>query len=190
MDEKKEIITPDEDEKEEDKQTVPLSRFQEVYREKKELEEKISSLETKKADGTITSDEKKELEAKNYLKNLFKEVSKEEQEETKKAERIELESFNKEIEEIITLNPDVKKADFLKFIEVEADKYDIKSVNGAMSLYRKLEDVSKSASEKTKKDISSKPKLPTHEGGGGETYDDKGKSLYQIANEAKKELNK
>jgi len=175
---------------EEDKQTVPVSRFKEVYREKKELEEKISSLEAKKNEGTITSDEKKELEAKTYLKNLQKEVVKEMEEEKAKTAKEELTKFNQQVEDTLVVNTDVKKAEFLKFIEEEAENYGIESVDGAMKLYRKFNDLSKEVADKTKKEISSKPKMPTHEGGGKSTYDDSNKSLYDIVNEAKKELTK
>ena len=178
MDEKEEIITPEEDKP----KTVPLSRFNEVYGEKKALEEKLKEKEV--------PDDKKEQEAKNYLKNLQRETLKEIRAEEEKAKEQELANFNKEVAEILELNSDVKKADFLKFIEEEAEKYGVQSVSGSMSLYRKFEEVSKTSSDKTKREISSKPKLPSNEGGGNETYNDSGKSLYQIANEAKKELNK
>jgi hypothetical protein len=169
----------------EDKQTVPVSRFKEVYREKKELEQKVSSLEAKKEE---TPDEKKELEAKTYLKNLQKEVLKEMEEEKVRASKEELTKFNQQVEDTLVINTDVKKAEFLKFIEEEAEHYGIESVDGAMKLYRKFNDLSKEVADKTKKDISSKPKMPTHEGGGKPAYDDGNKSLYEIANEAKKEL--
>ena len=92
MDEKEEIITPEEDKP----KTVPLSRFNEVYGEKKALEEKLKEKEV--------PDDKKEQEAKNYLKNLQRETLKEIKAEEEKAKEQELANFNKEVAEIIELN--------------------------------------------------------------------------------------
>ena len=200
-DEEKEIeegSSPSEEESQEEKteeeqegKTVPYERFKEIYKKGKDLEQEVSSLKAKGQEGGLSADEKKELDAKVYLKKIAKEAIDEIEASKAEVTKKEQQTFDDEVAETLDINPDVKKADFLKFIEKEAQTYGIDSVEGAMKLYKKFNEVSKDASEKTKKDIASKPGLPKHEGGGGETPpDDSKKSLYQIVADDKKELTK
>jgi len=169
-----------------EEKTVPYSRFKEVISDKQKLEQQLQELQQKKENvGLTTEEEKKEKAAKDYLKTLTKEVISESKKEEAEKEEQEQKQFNSEIEEVLENNPDVKKADFLKFIEEKAEKYGIESVTGAMSLYREFANIEK----KTREDILKKPKMPTSEGSGNiKSYDYKGKSLDQIAEDSKKEL--
>ena len=166
-----------------EEKAVPYTRFKEVNDKMKTLEGEIAALKTQKSDGGLNPEQKKELEAKTYLKNLLKETL----DETKSAEsekkQAELAKFNQDVSEILSVNADVKKDDFLKFVEEEAATYGIKSVDSAMKLYRKINNLSKEVSEKTKKELLGRPKLPEHEGGGKQEPSDAGKSLWQIADE-------
>ena len=85
----------------------------------------------------------------------------------------------------------MKKDDFLSFLEKEGDDYS--SIQAAMKAYKRLSNVEKEAIGKAKQELQKKPKLPAHEGGGGRqdySESDKGKSLWQIAQEAATELSK
>ena len=166
-----------------EEKAVPYTRFKEVNDKMKTLEGEITALKTQKSDGGLSPEQKKELEAKTYLKNLLKETMDETKTAESQKEKAELEKFDQDVSEILSVNADVKKDDFLKFVEEEAATYGIESVDGAMKLYRKMNDLSKEVSEKTKKELLGRPKLPEHEGGGKQEPSDAGKSLWQIADE-------
>ena len=155
----------------------------------KEIEGEIQGLKGK---SEPTAEDKRELEAKQYLKNLLKETLKEEKDTEAQAKAKEEETFGNEVNNILAINTDVKRADFLKFIEDKAESYGIESIEGAMRLYKDLGNITKETSDKTKKDILGKPKLPQSEGDGISKTppDDKGKSLWQIAQEAIQGLSK
>ena len=175
--------TPESEEKE---QTVPIHRFQEVYGKMKSLEQDITALKNQGEKSGLSEEQRKELQAKEYLKGLLKETLAEDKKSKETAEQAEAQQFKEQVGEVLDINTDVKKSDFLKFLETEADSYGIEDVKGAMNLYRKLNNLSKEVAEKTKKELSQKPSLPSHEGGSAmkEYPEDKGKSLWQIAKEA------
>jgi hypothetical protein len=171
---------------EEKEQTVPLKRFQEVYGEKKELESRIAELQTKKSDEGLSPEEKKELDAKQYLEKLINTTLDERDKSQSEKEKREQKEFEESVSNILLVNPDVKKSEFLKFVEEKADIYGIKGVEGAMKLYRDINNLSKTVSEKTKEDLKKKPNLPksdTSMSTESRPDSDKGKSLSQIANE-------
>lgn len=172
-----------------EEKTVPYSRFKEVNDKMRGLERDISSLKAAKSAGELSEEQQKELKAKEYLKGLLKETIEEQKKQTAEEEAKEQTLFEQEVEEALLANTDVKRAEFLKFIEEEGDDYS--SVQAIMKGYKRLAETSKTASEKTKKELAGKPSLPTSEGGGGEkpaAETDKGKPLWQIAVEAAKEL--
>lgn len=173
-------------------QTVPLKRFQEVYAKQKNLEQEIATLKEQKKEGGITPEQEKELQAKQYLKNLLKETLSEQEQEMTKAEQQELEKFSTDVDELIMVNPDVKLDDFLKFMEEKADDYGVQSVKGGMKLYRDLHKLSEESLEKAKEILKKKPSLPTSEGlSVAEPHpDDKGKSITQIAQEIARSFKK
>ena len=147
-------------------QTVPLSRFQEVYHKQKELEQEVSALkETKKAEG-LTPEQEKELQAKQYLKNLLKETLSEQEQTKAQAEVKEQAEFERSVDEVLSTHLEVSRADFLKFIEDKSSRYGLDSVSGAMGVYLDLQNVSKEAGNKAKENLANKPGLPSSEGSG------------------------
>jgi regulator of replication initiation timing len=172
---------------EEQKPTVPLERFNEVYGKMKSYEEQIkavsqdiNALKQKGRDEGLNETEKQELEAKNYLKNLIQETQKEIHESEKSAKEQELANFAKQVDDAL-IDSGVKKSDFLDFLEKDADEYEFGSVKAAMNFYKKH----KLTEEKEPKE---KPSLPNSDAspGGKQTYDDTGKSLRQVLNELTK----
>ena len=176
----------------EEEQKVPFSRLKEVIDERDQLRQtnaKLLELDKKEASSpTGLSDE--EQKAREYLEKLATDVI--EKREQTKAEQVKAEEqrFETDVKHQLELNPSVKKDDFLKFIEEKSDTYGVKSVEGAMRLYRDMNSASEEGAKKAKKDIASKPSLPSNEGGASATYaeQDKGKTLNQIAEEVVSKL--
>lgn len=170
---------------------IPESRFNEVYGKMKTLEREIGTLKEGKRDGTLTEDQQRELQAKEYLKGLLKETLSEQERTKQEQEQQEAREFKDKVDSILAIHTDVKKDDFLKFLEEEGDDY--ASVDAAMKVYKRFSETAKDASEKAKQSISKKPKLPSSEGTGGSVdyaESDKGKTMWQIAQEAARELSK
>ena len=162
--------------------TVPYSRFKEKNEKVKELEQQ---LETTKPQAKT-----KEEQAEEYLEKLTNKAIEKREKAQKATEAKEKKEFNSEVDDLLAVHTDVKKPEFLKFIEDNGDKYGIKSVKGAMSLYKDLVVLKKNTAEEAKDSLSAKPKMPKSEGIPGSTkkYDDSGKSLEQIKEEAIAEL--
>lgn len=171
---------------------VPESRFKEVYGQMKTLEREISSLKEQKQEGTLTEDQQKELQAKTYLKGLLKETLAEQEKEVSTKETQELSEFEEELSGVLSVHSDVKKNDFLVFLEKEGDDYS--SLEAAVRGYKRLNETAQQASDKAKRDALKKPSIPFSEGarsGSNENYpDDSKKSLWQIAQEAIRESSK
>ena len=166
---------------------IPYDRFSTVVKERNELREQLSKGEIAKKDEvkTLTPEEKKEIDAKTYLKNLYKEVMTEEESQRKQKEEQELKTFNSEVNSALELNLEVKREDFLKFIEEKSKSYGVKSITGAMALYKDLNKSVLEAKDQGKKEILNRPKTPVNEGQSSVKSDDTGKSFYQLAQEAK-----
>ena len=186
-DEEKEPIEGTKSEPSTEEKTVPYERFKEVVDERNELRkisEKIDALD-KKEEKSPTGLSAEEQKARDYLEKMTLEiVEKREKTQTEQTQKEEAQ-FEDEVKRQLELNPSVKKDEFLKFIEDKSDNYGVKSVSGAMRLYKDRNSASKEGAEKAKKDIASKPSMPSHEGGASTSYsdEDKGKSLNQIAEE-------
>ena len=119
----------------------------------------------------------------------MKETLKEMNESTASEEAKVQADFEKELETVLELNSSVDKDKFVKFLEEEADNYEVSSVKGAMAIFKKLNNATEEGKEAAKEMLSKKPNLPSPDGGMGKpSYEDKGKSFYQIAEEAKKSL--
>jgi len=166
--------------------TVPYSRFKEVNEKAKELEQKLETAKT----STTPQAKTKEEQAEEYLSKLTEKALDKREAAQKAAQAKEKKEFNAEVDDLLSVHTDVKKDEFLKFMEENGDKYGVKSVKGAMSLYKDLVVLKKNTAEETKDSLSKKPGLPKSEGipGSGKTYDDKGKTLEQIKEEAIAEL--
>lgn len=164
---------------------VPYERFKEVNEQKNALETRIKELETKKeTPGGLNDAQQKELEAKQYLKGLLKETLSEEQQAAKAAEEQEQKQFERQVSDVLGVNPDVEKKDFVDFLEKEGDDY--ASVDSAMRAYKRINEKVIEAKKKTREDEKRKPDMPSHEGGGGKSSaleTDKGKTISQIADE-------
>lgn len=169
---------------------VPKEQFNKVYGKMKDFERKLTELEKGKKEGTLTPEQEKEFQAKTYLKNLLKETLDETQKERDARERADLESFKTEVEEVLDANTDVKREDFMKFLEEDGDDYS--SVAAAIKGYKRLHETAEDAADKAKKGEQRKPRMPKSEGEGSEPRDyekeDKGKSLWQVAQDAAREF--
>jgi len=167
---------------------VPYSRFKEVNDQLKSLKTEITKLTQKEIRTELSDTEKKDLDAKQYLKGLLEEVMNERESKTTQVEQAELAKFNQDVDEVLELNPDIKRDDFLKFIEEKADKYGVDSIKGAMLLYKDFNQTVEGTKQSVKKELASRPKFPTSEGVSIAKVDDSGKSIWQIAAEAAREL--
>jgi len=160
---------------------VPYSRFKEVNDSVKSLKKELEALKSPKQ----IQGEDPEAKAEKYLTELTEKVLSRKEEAKRVTEQREREDFKEQVDETLLLNPDVKRADFIKFLEKDADELGVQNVGSAMKLYKRLEEATKGASDKTKKEIASKPGLPKSDVSGKPDYskEDKGKSLGQIASE-------
>jgi len=175
----------------EESQTVPYERFKEVNDKVKSLTEEISTIknQAETQPGGLTPKQKEEIEAKEYLKGLVKDTLSEFEKTKASEEEQEIANFQKELNNVLELNSSVDRKEFEKFLENEADEYGVETVSGAMKIYKKLNETTLKAKESAKNELSKKPKMPSSDGSGvGEVHNDTGKSLYQIAEEAKKSL--
>ena len=163
-------------------QTVPLTRFQEVYTKKQELEKELSALKTSKPSNEISEEEKK-------LEDQMKRINERQDREKKTAKDEEQKQFNGNVDDVLSVYSDVDRSDFLKFIENNSDRYGITSVKGAMSIYRDINKMAQETEEQVKQRMSSKPALPRNEGmpNFNPKYDDSNKTIEQIAEEAARE---
>ena len=165
--------------------TVPLERFNEVYGQLKDVRKEIDSLKTEKNKGGLTPDQEKELQAQEYLEKLIVKTIDKKEQTTKQAQEQEQKEFESSVDSTLSLNPDVKRPEFVAFLEKEADKYGVTTVEGAMNLYKQLNKTVLEAAQKAKEDLRKKPDSLQNEGSGGKKLpDDSGKSLNQIADEA------
>lgn len=173
---------------------VPVERFNQVYGQMKNLERDIASLKEQKGEGTLTAEQQKELQAKTYLKGLLKETLEEQKKAESEAEKAEQAKFESQVNDIIAANPDIKRSEFLSFMEKEGDDYS--SVNAALKGYQRLKTAEKEGGEKAKDALEKKKNaaLPGSEGAGSASNqpppEDKNKSLWQIAQEAAASLRK
>jgi len=171
---------------EEKGETVPINRFKEVYRREKETAKELSDLRKDKAEPK-TEAQTKEVEAKSYLKGLLKEVRDEEKVQQDGIDSQEQRDHEEKVEETLEANPDVKRSDFLKFMEDKSSEYELTSVKGAMKVFKDLQSTSKETAEQTKKEEARKPSHPKSEGAAVDSAaptDDSKKSFAEITQEA------
>ena len=183
-----------EEKSEETKVEVPVSyqkRIDElVYKFKTEREARIKleeELKGKRQDPAhpTSEEEKKEQNARQYLKDLYKEVVAEE----KSKEQEKDKKLRDEIDLVSTLYPDFDKEKVLKTME----KFGIENVEKAYLASKEMNRVVEETKEKTKKEVLSKPKSPsavkTQDGAGSKFSEEdiKSKSIWELAEQAKKE---
>lgn len=159
-------------------------RIDELTWQKKTAEEKLAILEKERGAKTVlTEEEEREKKAKNYLRDLMKEV----REEEKTAETEADEQLKEEIRNVTSLYPDFDEKSVLNLM----DKYGIESVERGYQVWKEISKVKVEAKDETKKEILSRPKSPsgvktTDEGVDQTSEADKKKSLWEIVEEAKK----
>lgn len=170
--------------------TVPIGRFKEQYKKTKDLEQEVDSLK-QKTEPQLTPEQQKEKQAKDYLRGLIKDERKKVLAEEAEVKVKEQKDFESDVSDILAVNTDVDKEEFLKFIENSSDDYGITSVKGAMKLYKDLGKVKTDTQEETKEKLAKKPNLPKGEGLKEETPpDDSTKSYEQIVEESVRESEK
>ena len=167
-------------------QTVPIGRFNEVYKKTKELEEKIGTLNTDKE--VLTPEQQKEKQAEEYLSKLTEKVLEKREAAKKDADAKEQSKFEEEVDDVLAVHTDVKREEFLKFVKTKSDEYGVKSVKGAMKLYKDLGKLKSETEDELKDNLSKKPNLPRSEGASPKTPpDDSGKTYEQIQREVERE---
>ena len=166
-------------------QTVPYDRFKEVNDSKKELEEKVSTLE-KDAPEKLTPKEEAEKQAKDYISGLVAEELTKKETAKKEADTTEERKFNQDVQDALDENQDAKKADFLKFVDEQGENFT--SVKSAMSFFKQLGSTAKDAKAEGQEEERSKPDLPSSEGETVELTEapkeDANKSFRQVIAEA------
>ena len=172
-----------------EEQTVPYKRFKEVNEDKKEAEQKLQTLKEEKGE-TLTLEQQKEKQAKDYLKGLVKDQLVEEAKAKEAADTQEQKKFESDVDDVLAVNSKVDREEFLKFIEDDSKKYGITDVSGAMELYKDLGKIKSDTAEETKENLAKKPNLPKSEGISATKQDlsgDKEKTYQEITEEAMKE---
>ena len=155
--------------------TVPISRLREEIGKRKELEFKLQSKDKASSD----ADKGKEPELKKTVKDVLAEITSE----TKEREKLDEEQLQKELKDTHDIYGDFDNDKLLKIVE----DYGVSDSDGnvkwdkAMELYKKLGG-----------EVKLKPKAPvgnrTGNDGIQETFKTEGKSMWQILEEAKKEM--
>jgi len=172
-----------------EEKTVPYERFKEVNEKAKASEQELQTL--KSQTGTQTPEQQKEAQAKNFLKGLVREELKAEAEAKKVAATREQQKFEKDVSDAIAANKNVDRAEFLKFIEGNSERYGVTTVKGAMILYKDLNEIKDETVKETKENLAAKPKLPKSKGAADTKIDyaetDKDKTYEQVVQEIHKE---
>ncbi len=170
-------------------QTVPISRFNEVYKKTKELEQEVDTLKSKGGEEQLTPEQQKERQAEEYLSKLTEKVLERRETARKEAEEKEQKEFENEVDDILAIHTDVSRDEFLKFIETKSNDYGVKSVKGAMKLYKDLGKLKSETEDEVKENFTKKPNLPKSEGTSSlkTPADDSGKTYEQIQEEIERE---
>lgn len=109
----------DEESKKDDKPKKSSAVIQkQKYRQKlQNAEKRIKELEDKKNDGSLTEEQRKELNAKNYLRSTLRDLLKEMQAEEEKTKANIEEEFDEEVDAILEENTDVTEKQLLDVCE-------------------------------------------------------------------------
>ena len=165
--------------------TVPVGRFNEVYKENKELSAKLK--ESQKEDTSTQTDSEKKAE--DYLRGLFNKIQEENKSAETTAEKEEQRQFNEDLDNTLSVHTNVDRAEFKTFIEEKSESFGFSSVENAMNVYLEMNNIAKETEEQTKDNISQKPSLPRNEGSAPSNteHDDSEKSIFQIGEELAQE---
>lgn len=174
-------------------QTVPYSRFKDVNDDKKELETEVKTLKESQPD-KLTPEEQKNKLAEEYLSGLVKKEIDKQTETDTQTEKAEQKEFDEQVNEVLDANTDIKRPDFLKFIEDNDKEFEFSSVNSALKVYKALNTTAKDAKAEGKEDILNKPELPSSEAGNVESTEppteDANRTLGQVVQDIVKGMTK
>jgi len=175
----------DDESAEEEEPKVPLSRLRKETEKRRSLESKLNEFEEKlskvEKGSNITNDEEKK--ARDYLKNMIKETWSELREAEKREQAQQDSVFKETFAEIKESYPEMAKNEkaFLKFHEEGRFEDNVNGLWGAAKIFSEM---------KKTGGTTIKPKLPS----GARTsdkiknsYNIKGKDIYQIIADAKEE---
>jgi len=166
--------------------TVPYSRFKEVNEKAKNTEQELQALKS----GGMTPEQQKEKQARDFLKGLVREELKAEKEFKKAQKTREEEEYKVNVDNILSVNTNVDRTVFMKFVKDNSDKYGITSVKGLMKLYKDLNQIKDDTVEETKENLAKKPNLPKSKGSHTNAPDysgDKEKTYDQVVAEITRE---
>ena len=174
-----------------DEKTVPYDRFKEVNDSKKGLEEEVKTLKDSQPD-KLTPEQEKEKQAEEYLSGLVKKELDKSTKVQKDAEVAEEQKFDRDVQDVLDENQDIKKADFLAFVEKEGDTFT--TVKGAMSIFKQIGKTAKTAKAEGIEEEQAKPELPSSEGGTVESTEppkeDANRTLSQVVQDVVKGMTK
>ena len=130
---------------------VPLENLQAVQAEKIRIEGELKELKDKPG---VTKEEveDKEQKAEKYLETLVGKVFDKREQAAKENTTKEENQFETDVNNVLSIHTDVKRDDFVKFIEEKGEKYHVTSVEGAMQIYRDINKLTGEAKEEGKKD--------------------------------------
>lgn len=158
------------------------------YKSERETRQKLEQelKQSRQNPAQPTSEEaQREQTAREYLRNLLREELAATKSEEEEADR----QLNDELDYASSLYSDFKREEVLKVM----DKYSIDNVEKAYLAWKEMSRVVAETKEATKKDILAKPKSPssvkTQDGLATKFSDEdiKGKSLWELAEQAKRE---
>ena len=154
---------------------------------KKELEEKVSTLE-KETPEKLTPEQIQEKQANEFIEKKIDEGIAKRETAQKEADTKKEEGYTQSVQDSLDENQDVKKADFMEFLEKQGDSFT--SVKGAMDVFKQLGSAAKDAKAEGQEEERSKPDLPSSEGETAEITEappeDANKSFRQVIAEAMK----
>lgn len=161
--------------------TVPYDRFKEVNDLKKEAEDKVKTLEADKP-GELTPKQQEEKQAKDYISSLVSEEVDKRESALKSKETQEEEQFSQDVQDSLDENQDIKKDDFVKFLEDQGESFT--SVKAAMTVFKQIGKNVKDAKAEGREEEQAKPDMPSSDAGAAQEVEvpaeDKGRSFTQV----------
>lgn len=171
LEEKKEEKEGEDDDEDEEKKTSPVERKLNTLSRKYEkavvkIQDLSDKLYKRKEEGkTLSDEEKKELQAQEYIKKQAKEALKELQKEKESEDKTNSEAFEEELDEVLDENPSITEKELLDVCE----EYEI-SPRKALKMLKRL------SKDTDKKD---RPKMPAPKRGTAEVKEKDDPKKYE-----------